>query len=121
MPMPGTMEGSAIRLGMPILGAEVPLGIAEGIETAVCAGKLFGVPVWAAISANGLQTWEPPEGISKVFIFGDNDASFTGQASAYVLAKRLTTNGISVEVQIPPKAGKDWADVYAERHEGGAA
>lgn len=100
------MNGASIKLGA--LG-EV-LGIAEGIETALAASRKFSVPVWAAISANLMEQWMPPYGASKVIVFGDNDESFTGQASAYALAKKLRLKGISVEVCVPELAGKDWAD-----------
>ena len=43
-------------------------------------------------------------------ICGDNDVSYTGQAAAFALAKRLTDAGIKVEVQIPEVPGKDWND-----------
>lgn len=100
------MNGASIKLGAH---GEV-LGIAEGIETALAASRKFSVPVWAAISANLMEQWMPPAGVSKVVVFGDNDDSFTGQASAYALAKKLRIKGISVEVCIPELAGKDWAD-----------
>lgn len=87
------------------------VGIAEGIETALCASKIFGLPVWAGICAHGLQIWEPPQGVHSVAIFGDNDANYTGQAAAYALARRLSIAGLSVEIQIPETPGMDWANV----------
>lgn len=102
----GLSHHSAIRLMPP---AEC-MGIAEGIETALCAFLRFGVPTWAAISANGLEKWMPPGGTSRVMVFGDNDLSYTGQAAAFGLAKRLTTAGITTEVHIPDCPGTDWAD-----------
>lgn len=100
------MNGASIKLGT---SAET-LGIAEGIETALAASRKFSVPVWAAISANLLEQWMPPESVNRVIVFGDNDESYTGQASAYALAKKLKNKGISVEVKIPEQVGKDWAD-----------
>jgi len=101
---------AAVRLG-PIAPR---IGIAEGIETAICAGKLFGLPVWAAISAYGLETFEPPKGVEEVVVFGDNDASFTGQAAAFAVAKRLRNLGLRVSVEIPPTVGTDWNDRFQE-------
>ena len=111
MTMPGLpMRGGAIRLGAP--GKH--LGIAEGIETALCAGSLFGLPVWAALSAAMLEAWEPPAGVEAVTVFGDNDESFTGQRAAFALAFRLRAAGLTVQVQIPDPVGWDWADVAAK-------
>jgi len=100
------LNGSSIKL----CASGESLGIAEGIETALAASRKFSVPVWAAISANLLEQWMPPDGVNKVIVFGDNDASFTGQASAYALAKKLRIKGIYAEVRIPEQTGKDWAD-----------
>lgn len=91
------------------------MGIAEGIETAICASKLFGVPVWSAICANGLKAWEPPDGVKTVIVCGDNDRTYTGQDAAYSLAHRLVRKGYGVEVQIPETVGTDWADVNQTR------
>ena len=107
--MPGfPLESSAVRLG----ASQERLGIAEGIETAICAGKKFGLPVWAAISASGMRAWEPPADCRSVLICGDNDSSFTGQFAAYDLAKRLKAKGLAVEVQIPEIPDTDWCDVF---------
>ncbi|TCK87337.1 toprim domain-containing protein [Paraburkholderia sp. BL9I2N2] len=108
--MAGTIRTGAIRLA-PV---SPRLGIAEGIETALAASVLFGVPTWAAISANGMQQWEPPKEVREVVIFADNDANYTGQDAAYALAKRLSLAGVSVAVQIPACVGSDWADVAKE-------
>lgn len=101
------LNGASIKLGA---SGEV-LGIAEGIETALAASRKFSVPVWAAISAGLLEQWMPPEGVKTVIVFGDNDASYTGQASAYALAKKLRLKGIGAEVRIPEVVGTDWADL----------
>lgn len=104
-------EVAPVRLG----GVQERLGVAEGIETALCASRLFGVPIWAAISANGLKAWEPPPEARSIVICGDNDASFTGQEAAFALAHRLKMQGLAVEVQIPAAVGTDWADVQLEQ------
>ena len=108
--MSGAIKGGAIRLA-PV--AEC-LGIAEGIETALGASVLFDMPVWTAISANGVQQWQPPEGVSSVVVFADNDENYVGQNAGYALAQSLARRGIKVEVRIPAKIGTDWADVAKE-------
>jgi putative DNA primase/helicase len=104
--MPGKeISGGAIRLAP----ASRRLGIAEGIETALAASELFGLPVWSCISAHGIESFVPPEGVDMVVIFADNDATFTGHRAAYAAAFRLKQQGIAVEVRIPERVG-DWLD-----------
>jgi putative DNA primase/helicase len=97
--------GGAIRLSPA--GEEI--AIAEGIETALAASSLFGIPVWSTINAAGIETFEPPAGIKRVVICADNDPTYTGQRSAYSAAFRLVRLGFDVEVKLPPRQG-DWAD-----------
>jgi phage/plasmid primase-like uncharacterized protein len=47
-----------------------------------------------------MAKWNPPDGVEKVIIYGDNDKSFAGQAAAYKLANRLSAK-LSVEVKFP--------------------
>ena len=100
-------KGGAVRLA-----ASGPvLGIAEGIETALSASKLFDVPVWASLNAGSLMKFEPPETVAKVMVFGDNDSSMTGQHAAYALAYRLKSGGWDVEVHLPDSLDMDWNDL----------
>ncbi len=110
LPMP---KGCAVRLGE----AAPTLGIAEGIETAVAATLMFGVPCWAALNAGNMEGWAPPEGVERVMIFGDNDDSFTGNASSYILARNLRRRPQPPEVlvHIPEDARSDWNDVLGRR------
>lgn len=101
-------KGCAIRLTDPA----ATLGIAEGLETAVAATEMFGVPCWSAMTAQNMQDFAPPEGVEKVVVFGDCDASFTGQAAAYTLARKLWSRQIKVEIRIPEKIGDDWRDCW---------
>ncbi len=109
--MPGSIAfGSAVRLA----DHDETLGIAEGIETALSASKLFNVPVWAALNAGLLAKWEPPAGVKSILIFGDNDASFTGQKAAYELAFRLSDK-FQTTVHLPRQTGTDWNDVLVDQ------
>lgn len=100
-------DAIAIRLGAPVHGV---LGIAEGLETAIAVREQFGVACWSTVSAGYLAKFEPPEGVTRVLIFGDSDESYTGQAAAYAAARRLVSKGYSVGVKLPPELGSDWAD-----------
>jgi len=113
MEVAGTLNGAAVRLH----DIDDEMGIGEGIETCLAAHQLFGVPVWAALTAHGIETFEPPTGLQRLQIFGDNDANFTGQRAAFVLAHRLART-IEVLVNIPAESGTDWNDVLHQQVRG---
>lgn len=117
--MPGDLpEGACVRLCEYVAGG--PLGVAEGIETAMSASALYEIPVWAAINSALLKKWMPPEGCTEVAVFGDNDPKFGGQAAAWALAHRLAVKGVTVTVHVPEKPGTDFNDVWMERRSEGA-
>lgn len=99
------LAGGAIRL----FPAAPVMGIAEGIETALAASERFQIPVWAAYSAVLLERFVPPTGVKTLHIFGDNDASYTGQKASYNLANRLHQHH-EVLVSLPTEVGTDFAD-----------
>lgn len=106
-------KGSAIRLAQPVNGM---LGIAEGIETALSAWGLFGIPTWSVISTTGMVNWSPPDDVHTVIVFGDNDVNYAGQSAAYAIANKLVAQfKKTVEVRIPPIVGADWNDVMMFR------
>lgn len=110
MPPDGNIRGCAIRL----FPAAEHIGIAEGIETAIAAHMMFALPVWSCVSRGGVESFEPPAGVKAVTIYGDNDASFAGQAGAYKAAESLARKRIRVDVRLPETIG-DWADVWMSK------
>jgi len=107
------IAGAAVRLFEP--GEE--LALTEGIETALAVHLRTGKPVWAALSAANLEKVWVPEAVTRVGIYADNDASYTGQAAAYALARRLrhARPPREVAVYVPRQPDTDWADVLLER------
>ncbi len=111
--MPGALPaGACVQLSDYSGG---PLGIAEGIETAMSASALYDIPTWAAINSTMLAAWEPPEACEEIAVFGDNDVKFGGHAAAYRLAHRMAVKGKHVTVHIPDSPGQDWNDVWLAR------
>jgi putative DNA primase/helicase len=87
-------DGGCIRL----FDVSHTVGLAEGIEDALAAKALYGIPTWACIDARNLEKAKLPLHIKTVFIYSDNDDSFVGQLASYTLAKRLKEEGRQVEV-----------------------
>jgi putative DNA primase/helicase len=106
--MMGAARGAAVKLG----GARACLGIAEGIETALSAGKIFDMPVWAAMSAQGVAAFPIIPGLEHFTIYADNDDA--GLVAASKCARRYARAGIEAKVHQPPHDSKDWND-YAVR------
>ncbi|MCE8537933.1 toprim domain-containing protein [Ruegeria pomeroyi] len=103
--MLGTITEAAVRL-FP-LAKDGHLGVAEGIETALAANVIFGTPVWAALSADGMARFKWPEGTRRITIFAD--AGHTGRQAAATLSDRLNMADIPNEV-IAPLHGDDFND-----------
>lgn len=111
--MPGELpDGACVMLSEWSGG---PLGVAEGIETAMAASALYDMPVWATINTAMMKRWAAPEGCNEVHIFGDNDKRFAGQAAAYHLAHRLACRDVAVTVSFPAVAGTDYWDEWDAR------
>ncbi len=81
------------------------MGIAEGIETALSAARLFRIPVWSVICAHGIEAFVAPAECRHLTIFTDHDRNGIGQRAAEALRSRLD---MPVEIKLPDKAGTDW-------------
>jgi predicted P-loop ATPase len=103
--MLGPVAGGHIRLAP--LGADGRLGVAKGIETALAASILFGIPVWAGLSADGMKRFQWPEGTRHLTIFAD--AGEAGHQAAATLADRLNQADIPNTI-VAPLHGDDFND-----------
>jgi putative DNA primase/helicase len=112
MPGKGTISGAAIRLHTDF---EDKICIAEGVESAYAAHLDSGLPAFAAMNANCLENFVPPDKVTQVWIYADNDRNYTGQAAAYKLAKRLMIKGVEAWVFVPDRVGQDMNDVLLSK------
>jgi hypothetical protein len=88
------------------------LGLAEGVEDALAAHELSGLPIWAALTAENLASVAIPARLATITIF--TDADDVGRSHAHGLAKRLREEGREVRV-LRPQTGKDPNDVLCAR------
>lgn len=111
MPPVTTIKGGAVRL----FECDEELAVAEGIETALAVRELFGLPVWACLTAGGIETFEWPAGLLRLHIYADNDENGRGLTAAAALHVRAYKAGIAVETHMAPRLGTDWLDVLIEQ------
>ena len=70
-----------------LMDAEKTLGIAEGIETALSANDKYNVPCWSVINSGFMKRFRAPLGVTRLYVFADNDRSLTGHAAAFECAR----------------------------------
>lgn len=105
----GRFGNGAVRLG----GIGPRLGLAEGIETALSAGLLFGMPCWATLGSERFRQVSIPALVEELHLFLDHDS---GGARAELLAREAHPSML-IKVHVPPRPGDDWNDVLrATRH-----
>ena len=114
-PPNGTINGSAIRLGLP--DREGRLGVSEGLETGLSAMLLTGIPVWCGLSANGMKQILLPKDARDVWIFADRDPNGTGQEAARTFSVRLVAEGRRIFVVLPKGGCKDVNDALFQKSE----
>jgi hypothetical protein len=64
----GRMRNGAVRLGEPEAGR---LGLAEGVETALSAAEILGIPTWATLNVKRLARIALPPEVQEVHIMAD--------------------------------------------------
>ncbi len=86
------------------------LGLAEGLESALSAQRLFGVPTWAATSAPRLPLVVVPQCVRRIIYFGDPD----GAGAAALEKLRATHPNIEIEDRTSPEPNRDWNDLLRD-------
>jgi hypothetical protein len=100
----GRFGKGAVRLG----GIAPRLGLAEGIETALSATALFGVPCWATLGTERFRLVSVPHDVEELLLFLDHDA---GGRRAEALAREAFAHVARIQVHYPERPGDDWNDV----------
>jgi putative DNA primase/helicase len=104
----GRFGSGAVRLG----GISARLGLAEGIETALSATALFGVPCWATLGTERFGRIALPPEVCELVLFLDHDC---GGRRAERLARETFGHIPRLKALYPERAGEDWNDVLRSR------
>lgn len=104
----GRLGSGAVRL-QPAVDV---LGLAEGIETALSAAQLFGIPCWATLGTERFRHVALPSSVSVLLLFLDHDA---GGRRAEVLVRSRLGEQVAIEARYPPRARDDWNDVLSHQ------
>ena len=107
----GHLGEGAVRLTEPT-GDE--LGLAEGVETALSATQIFGIPCWATLGSKRLDAVQLPANITRVHIFGDNDDPGR-QGVQNAVARYCRREYRHVTVHWPDEKYNDFNDVLRGR------
>lgn len=99
----GKLMGGTVRLA----DAHDELAIGEGVETMLTASDIFGVPAWAALSADNLARIVISQPLRRLIIAADNDEA--GMRAAQSLRARMTSS-TRVEIEPAPVGFNDWND-----------
>lgn len=102
----GRFGCGAVRLA----GIAPKLGLAEGIETALSATALFGIPCWATLGTERFGLVSLPPSVEELTLFLDHD---TGGRRAEKLAGEAFAHLSRIEARYPARPGDDWNDVLA--------
>ena len=99
----GMLGAGAVRFAKP----DDVLGLAEGIETALSAQQLTGIPTWACLGATRMHRVVIPEHIRELHLFGDNDDAGRDAVNRAAYQNRERR----VVLRFPPDTCNDWNDL----------
>jgi hypothetical protein len=107
----GKLGTNAVRLAE----ATDVLGLAEGVETALSAMQLSGVPCWACLGLR-MKSVTVPDGIRELHLFGDNDEASRGAVDRAAAEHRHRR----VVFRFPADGYGDWNDLLRAQCESAA-
>ncbi|WP_279351562.1 DUF7146 domain-containing protein [Erythrobacter litoralis] len=101
----GALDEAAVRLFTPVSGK---LGLAEGIESAMSAYALTGIPAWATLGNERFGLVGVPESVTELHLFVDHDAG--GELAASRGLAAYEQEGRTIHVRKPSSHDTDWND-----------
>ncbi len=101
----GSLGCGAVRLAPPAAGR---LGLAEGIESALSAMQLSGIPCWATLGNERFGLVAIPESVRELHLFIDNDPG--GELADQRARKAYSASGRVIRSRAPASTGFDWND-----------
>jgi hypothetical protein len=109
----GPLGDGAVRLGLQF---DALLGLAEGVEDALTAQMLTGVPCWATLGAKRMPHVAVPRSVRELHLFPDDDDA--GRQAAERTAPLHCEARRRVRKRFPPATFKDWGAVAEAKAEG---
>ncbi len=114
-----SINGGAVKLYE--VRADHPLVLTEGVETAIAIHELSDFPVWACLTATGLEKVVVPSNANEIWIACDKDRNGRGERAAQILGNRLwEEEKTRIKICVPPmdipndKNSVDWLDVLRQ-------
>ncbi|MCT2401833.1 toprim domain-containing protein [Novosphingobium sp. HK4-1] len=92
------------------------LGFAEGVESALSAMILLGLPVWATLGSERFPHVAVPETVTRLILLPDADRA--GRIGAAKASEAHAVPGRTIETIWPPAGFNDWNDLLRSRRKG---
>lgn len=115
----GRIAGNAVRFGWQDSTRIATLGLAEGVETALSAAAMLGIPVWATLGTSNMRRTVIPLATKNLILIGDSDTA--GRAAIIEAAAELARPGLRIQMLEPEEEEKDANDVLLMRKKNGIA
>lgn len=106
---PRRMLGRPSRGAVMLAPATDRLGLAEGVETALSAMILLGIPVWATLGNERFGHVAIPDTVTRLILLPDNDQG--GLIGVGKAVEIYAMRGRTIETLWPPAGFNDWNDV----------
>lgn len=115
LPNPKRTLGRSLAGSVRLQPAGPILGLAEGVETALSASILLGIPVWAALGNERLSRLAIPACVRRLILLPDNDRA--GRVAAARGQSAYAARGLTVQTWWPWGGCNDWNDLLQAEEE----